>query len=327
MAGCAAAYVIAPNLHPDEPAYVAQALEAAGRRVSAGSATTRWPSPYVPAMPHHLGKAEAEDLVRRSGLAWTILQPGVYLQNLDLTRHGRGAYDVDAPFGFLDLADLGRPSRRCCRRTATWARRTSWPSRRASVAELAAEAGVDSRSSAEEWAATDGAGLDARVRDWLRAMFAYYDAPRPAGRHPAAARPARSLSRGTGGPGGPRCDHRSMRFEDSAVIAAPASTVWEVYSDVGHWPGDGLRHLRRAARPGPAAGGLAGPDPPAPAPVAEWTVTEIDPGRSFTWVARGPGVRTTGTHVVEPHGDGAGPPRSSTQGGPLGPVVGLLTRG
>ena len=26
-----------------------------------------------------------------------------------------------------------------------------------------------------EWAATDGAGLDPRVRDWLLAMFAYYD--------------------------------------------------------------------------------------------------------------------------------------------------------
>ena len=62
-------------------------------------------------------------------------------------------------------------------------------------------------------------------------------------------------------------------------------------------------------------------------PVAEWTVTEIDPGRSFTWVARGPGVRTTGTHVVEPHGDGARATAILVQGGPLGPVVGFLTRG
>ena len=79
MAGCTAAYVIAPNFHPDEPAYVAHALEACRAagvdRVGYHSVA----SPYVPAMAHHVGKAQAEDLVRRSGLAWTILQPGVYV--------------------------------------------------------------------------------------------------------------------------------------------------------------------------------------------------------------------------------------------------------
>src|SRR5690349_23680446 len=106
--GCAAAYLIAPNLHPDEPAYVAAALDAmraagVGRVVYHSVA-----SPYVPEMPHHVGKAVSEDLVRRSGLAWTILQPGAYLQNLDLSRGPvQVPYDVHARFGFLDLADLG----------------------------------------------------------------------------------------------------------------------------------------------------------------------------------------------------------------------------
>lgn len=84
VAGCDAAYVIAPNLHPDEPAYVASVLAAL---VSGGVPRVVYhsvASPYVPAMPHHLGKAVSEDRVRRSGLAWTILQPGAYLQNLDL---------------------------------------------------------------------------------------------------------------------------------------------------------------------------------------------------------------------------------------------------
>jgi len=50
-------------------------------------------------------------------------------------------------------------------------------SRRTTVAELAAEAGVDVVVvTPEEWAATDGAALEPRVRDWLLAMFAYYDA-------------------------------------------------------------------------------------------------------------------------------------------------------
>jgi len=33
---------------------------------------------------------------------------------------------------------------------------------------------------------------------------------------------------------------------------------------------------------------------------AVWTVTEIDAGRSFSWVSRTPGVRVTGIHRVEP---------------------------
>ncbi len=67
LAGCDAVYLIAPNFHPDEPAYVAEVLDAAQ---SAGITRVVYhsvASPYVPAMPHHLAKAQAEDIVRRSG--------------------------------------------------------------------------------------------------------------------------------------------------------------------------------------------------------------------------------------------------------------------
>jgi uncharacterized membrane protein len=119
-----------------------------------------------------------------------------------------------------------------------------------------------------------------------------------------------------------------MRFEDSAVIAAPASTVWEVYSDVEHWPEwtDSVTSVDLLA-PGPLRVGSRARIRQPRLPVAEWTVTEFDDGKSFTWVARGPGVRTTGTHVVEPHGDGARATAILVQAGPLGPVVGFLTRG
>jgi hypothetical protein len=59
-----------------------------------------------------------------------------------------------------------------------------------------------------------------------------------------------------------------------------------------------------------------------------WEVTEIVPGQSFTWVARGPGVRTVGIHRVEPLP--AGHTRVTAildQEGLLGPVVGRLTKG
>ncbi len=164
VAGCEAAYVIAPNLHPDEPAYVASALSAlteggVGRVVYHSVA-----SPYVPAMPHHLGKAVSEDLVRRSGLDWTILQPGAYLQNLDLTGPVDLPYSPDVPFGFLDLADLGHAAALVLSQDGHVGATYELATRVATVRELADEAGVPVRQVP-----------DPGTHPWLSAMFAYYD--------------------------------------------------------------------------------------------------------------------------------------------------------
>jgi len=164
LAGCEASYVIAPNLHPDEPAYVASVLRAldeagVGRVVYHSVA-----SPYVPAMPHHVGKAVSEDLVRRSGLDWTILQPGAYLQNLDLTGPLEVPYSLDVPFGFLDLADLGRVAALVLTEVGHTGATYELATRVATVRELAAEAGVDARQVP-----------DPGAHPWLSAMFAYYD--------------------------------------------------------------------------------------------------------------------------------------------------------
>jgi uncharacterized protein YbjT (DUF2867 family) len=163
--GCDAAYLIAPNLHPDEPAYVATALEAIAAAGIDRVVYHSVASPYVPAMPHHLGKAVSEDLVRRSGLAWTILQPGAYLQNLDLSGPVvEVPYDVHARFGFLDLADLGAAAAAVLTQEAHVGATYELASRQASVAELAAEAGLTARRVA-----------DPQAHPWLSAMFAYYD--------------------------------------------------------------------------------------------------------------------------------------------------------
>ena len=167
--GCEAAYVIAPNLHPDEPGHVTSAL-AALRDAGVGRvAYHSVASPYAPAMPHHLGKAVAEDVVRRSGLAWTILQPGAYLQNLDLTRTVHLPYRADAPFGLADLADVAEVAALVLTEPGHEGATYELATRRATVAELAAEAGVDvvvERPTGEP---------TTREEEWLRAMFAYYD--------------------------------------------------------------------------------------------------------------------------------------------------------
>jgi uncharacterized protein YbjT (DUF2867 family) len=164
VAGCEAAYVIAPNLHPDEPAYVASALAALSGAGVARVVYHSVASPYAPAMPHHLGKAGCEDLVRRSGLDWTILQPGAYLQNLDLTGPLDLPYSPDVPFGFLDLADLGLAAAVVLTGTGHGGATYELATRVATVRELADEAGVPVRQVP-----------DPGTHPWLSAMFAYYD--------------------------------------------------------------------------------------------------------------------------------------------------------
>jgi uncharacterized protein YbjT (DUF2867 family) len=120
-------------------------------------------SPKAPDMPHHLGKAVAEDLVRRSGLSWTILQPGAYLQNLDLSGPVEVPYDVHAVFGFADLADVAEVAALVLTEDGHVGATYELASRTATVAELAAEAGVTATRT------------DDRPDGWLGAMFAYYD--------------------------------------------------------------------------------------------------------------------------------------------------------
>lgn len=174
LAGADAVHVIAPNLHPDEPSYVAAALSAAADvgvgRVSYHSVA----SPYVPAMPHHLGKAVSEDLVRRSGLAWTLLQPCAYVQNLlPALRAARSAagvlevpYAVGTPFGMVDLQDVAAATAAVLTADghvgATY--ELGGPAL-VSVADVAAAAGLTATRVPAE----------GDVHPWLRAMFDYYD--------------------------------------------------------------------------------------------------------------------------------------------------------
>jgi hypothetical protein len=63
-------------------------------------------------------------------------------------------------------------------------------------------------------------------------------------------------------------------------------------------------------------------------PEAEYVVTELEPGQSFTWVATGPGVTTTARHAVEAlPGGGTRVRLAVEQAGLLGVVMGRFYRG
>ena len=81
--GAEALYVIWPNFDPGEAAGV-PALLAAARRAGVGRVVYHSVlRPQLRAMPHHAAKDSVEEALDASGLAWRVLQPCAYADNLD----------------------------------------------------------------------------------------------------------------------------------------------------------------------------------------------------------------------------------------------------
>jgi uncharacterized membrane protein len=119
-----------------------------------------------------------------------------------------------------------------------------------------------------------------------------------------------------------------MRFEDSIEVSAPAATVFETYADVERWPSwtSSVTSVE-LLDPGPFRVGMRARVRQPRLPVAVWQVTALVPGESFTWVARGPGVVSTGTHAVQAVDGTVRVTATLDQEGVLGPVLGFATRG
>lgn len=117
-----------------------------------------------------------------------------------------------------------------------------------------------------------------------------------------------------------------MRFEAAIDVEAPARTVFDVYADVERWPSwtSSVTSVELLDR-GPLRVGSRARIRQPKLPETIWQVTVLDPGREFSWQARGPGVLTTGTHRVTPITDDTSRVTAILdQQGPLGPVVGLV---
>lgn len=119
-----------------------------------------------------------------------------------------------------------------------------------------------------------------------------------------------------------------MIFESSVEIDQPAEAVFAVFSDVVGWPSwtASVTSVDRLDD-GPLQVGSQARIRQPKLPPATWTVTNLVPGRSFTWEARAPGVRTVGRHVVEPRGAGSTARSILEQHGPLGLILGTIYAG
>ncbi len=116
-------------------------------------------------------------------------------------------------------------------------------------------------------------------------------------------------------------------FSTSVDIAAQTGRVWEVMTDVERWS-EWTPSVTRVTRLDHApfgVGSRAHVEQPK-LPRAVWRVTEIEPGRSFTWVNTGPGVRVVGRHTVEATPTGSRATLSVDFQGPIGGLVGLMTK-
>ncbi len=120
-----------------------------------------------------------------------------------------------------------------------------------------------------------------------------------------------------------------MITNDSIDIDAPADLVWAVYTDVERWP-TWTASVRKASVVG---GGDLAPgtevDISQPRfPKLRWKVTDLDPGRGWSWTSTSPGARTVARHrVVALSPTSTRVEQSIDQGGPLGTLVGKLSRG
>ncbi|MGX7824422.1 SRPBCC family protein [Actinokineospora sp. 24-640] len=119
-----------------------------------------------------------------------------------------------------------------------------------------------------------------------------------------------------------------MDFTADIVIDAPPERVWAVYTAVEGWP-DWTNSVTSVTRldPAPLTVGKRVRIKQPKLPTTVWTLTEYSEGACWTWVATGPGARTTATHTVEPHGAGTRVSLLLRQEGPLGTLVGKLTAG
>ena len=117
-----------------------------------------------------------------------------------------------------------------------------------------------------------------------------------------------------------------MQFDDEVMIAASIDDVWAIYSDVERWPEwtASIRSVRYVDGHALAVGARVRIAQPR-LPIAVWEVRSVDLGRSWTWVASRPGVRTTAVHKLEPAGVNATRVcQTVVQSGPVGVIVGRV---
>jgi len=113
-------------------------------------------------------------------------------------------------------------------------------------------------------------------------------------------------------------------FEIAVAINATTEVVWAVLTDVEHWPQwtASVKTVTRLDGADLCLGSRVEIKQPK-LPTMLWTVTELDPGRSFTWQAKRTGATMRARHQLR--GLAEGPVHVTLgvdQSGPIGRLLG-----
>ena len=111
-------------------------------------------------------------------------------------------------------------------------------------------------------------------------------------------------------------------------IQSPPDRVWEIVCDLEHWSEWTSTVISvPPLDPGPLVVGTRAIVRQPKLLPARWQITELEEGRSFTWITRGPGLLVTARHPIEGAAKGSRAALSLDFSGPLGPFCARLTRG
>ena len=118
-----------------------------------------------------------------------------------------------------------------------------------------------------------------------------------------------------------------LSFSQSIDIIAAHEAVFAVMSDVEHWHEwtPSVTSITRLDS-GPFVVGSRARVRQPKLPPALWTVSSIEPGRSFTWISRGPGILVTAHHSAEPHNGGSRATLSIRYDGLLAKLLAWMTK-
>jgi uncharacterized membrane protein len=110
------------------------------------------------------------------------------------------------------------------------------------------------------------------------------------------------------------------------TIHAPIDVVWAVFTDVEKWPTWTQSVTSVELIDGPMRLGAKARIRQPQLPTVVWTVTDWNPGRSWTWTATGPGARTHASHVLTASGSSTRAEQSITPSGPIGRLAAFMWR-
>lgn len=183
-----AVYHICPNVNPDE-IVIGEVVMGAAKAVGVEHFVYHSVlHPQAEAMHHHWNKLRVEEMLFKSGLPFTILQPTAYMQNLltgwkSIVAEGvvRNPYPVDTKISLVDLDDVAEVAAKVLTEPghagATYELVGTRPLAQTEVAGiLSAATGRPVRAEAESvetWEAR-ASGMGEYQRETLAKMFRYY---------------------------------------------------------------------------------------------------------------------------------------------------------